>query len=244
VLYLRPAKEPERNQPIDWPQRLANRAGEARDSRLQKFYRAGTVRGDTPLASTPFVALDFETTGLDVEQHGIVSVGLIPFDLRRIRCAQARHWVVKPRKALVEESITYHGITHSDIQRAPDLSQVLDEILEALAGRVVVVHYRAIERRFLDAALQARIGEGIEFPVVDTLELEALAQREVPRGWLTRLRGHRRPSVRLADSRLRYGLPYYAPHHALTDALATAELFQAQVAHHYSPTTPVAELWR
>jgi DNA polymerase-3 subunit epsilon len=50
-------------------------------------------------------------------------------------------------------------------------------------------------------------------------------------------------SIRLADSRLRYNLPSYSAHHALIDALATAELLQAQVATHYATDTPVGELW-
>lgn len=50
-------------------------------------------------------------------------------------------------------------------------------------------------------------------------------------------------SIRLGDSRMRYGLPNYPSHHALTDALATAELFQAEVAYHLSPETPIGDIW-
>ncbi|MBB3142903.1 DNA polymerase III epsilon subunit-like protein [Halomonas organivorans] len=32
-------------------------------------------------------------------------------------------------------------------------------------------------------------------------------------------------------------------HHALTDALATAELLQVQIAYHYRPETPVGTIW-
>ena len=49
--------------------------------------------------------------------------------------------------------------------------------------------------------------------------------------------------MRLADSRRRYNLPAYQAHHALSDALACAELLQAQIAHHYSPHTPLRQLW-
>ena len=50
-------------------------------------------------------------------------------------------------------------------------------------------------------------------------------------------------SIRLADSRQRYGLPHYAAHNALIDAIATAELLQAQVLHHFGPQTRVSDLW-
>ncbi len=55
--------------------------------------------------------------------------------------------------------------------------------------------------------------------------------------------GKKPVSIRLADSRLRYQLPHYAAHNALIDAIATAELLQAQVLHHFSRETPVADLW-
>ena len=50
-------------------------------------------------------------------------------------------------------------------------------------------------------------------------------------------------SLRLHPSRERYHLPPYQAHHALIDALATAELLQAQIARHYAPDTPVGVLW-
>lgn len=232
-----------REEPPDWPARFSDLAYETHNDRLRSFYEAGSVSGQSPISEAPMVALDFETTGLNPEIHGIVSIGLVPFDIRRIYCRDARHWLVDPRRPMEKESVVIHGITDSDIEGAPDLVEVLDDLLNALAGRIVVVHYRAIERRFLDAALRLRLTEGIFFPVIDTMDLEARIYRQPPSLW-DRLRGRRRPSIRLADSRTRYGLPHYQPHNALTDALATAELLQAQIAYRYSPDTPVEALWR
>ena len=198
--------------PPDWPALFAELAQTARDPRLTRFYQAGTVSADTPLEQAPLLALDVETTGLDSRRDSIVSLGLVPFDLRRIRCREARYWVVKPACELSGQSVTFHHITHSDIQSAPRLDAVLDELLTAMAGKIMVVHYRPIERGFLDQAVR-----------------QLLDQQAV--------------SIRLADSRLRYGLPPYQAHHALTDALATAELLQAQTARHYPASTAVGDLW-
>lgn len=232
----------------DWPARFAELAAAARDPRLRAFYAAGAVAGDTPLKNVPMVALDVETTGLDPVRDEIVSIGVVPMDLACIRSSASRYWVVRPRAELHPESVTIHAITHAQIETAPDLGAIVDELLPALAGRVVVVHCREIERSFLAAALKARIGEGIEFPVIDTMELEARLHREPPRGLLAHLlaalfgRRRARLSIRLADSRERYKLPRYRAHHALTDALATAELLQAQVAQRFAPETPLRAL--
>lgn len=243
MFYLRPKEIQHSYQVPPWPELFGELARSARDYRLERFYRAGAVSGDTPLSEVPFVAMDFETTGLNVKKDAIVSIGLVPFTLQRIRWHQAKHWIVNPHKPMAEEAVVIHGITHSEIQTAPDLLLVLDELLTALAGAVIVVHHKQIERSFLASALQARLTEGIEFPVVDTMELEALIHRAKPLGLWARLRGQKPASIRLSDSRSRYHLPFYQPHHALTDALATAELLQAQIAHHYQPDTAIGDIW-
>lgn len=225
-----------------WPDWIAKLATQARDPRLKAFYDAGCVTPETPMAEVPLVAMDFETTGLDPNQHSIVSIGLTPLSLNRIYNRDARHWVVRPPLPLHQHSITFHGITHADIDQAPDLSDILEELLPALAGKVVVVHHRGIERPFLDVALKWRLNEGIRFPVIDTMAIEAHLHPHRMPGWFQRLRGQRPISIRLADARARYGLPHYTPHHALTDALASAELLQAQIQHHFGPHTPVDAL--
>ncbi|SFI12728.1 DNA polymerase-3 subunit epsilon [Pseudomonas guineae] len=231
------------NAPLDWAAQFAALAASAQDPSLRAFYQAGSVAADTPLEQVPLLALDVETTGLDANQHAIVSLGLLPFNLKRIRCGEAHYWVVKPASELSSQSVTFHHITHSDIRHAPRLGQILDELLTAMAGKVMVVHYRNIERSFLDQAVREQLGEGLQFPVIDTMQLEARLYPKRQPGWFDRLLGRQPVSIRLADSRQRYNLPSYQAHHALTDALATAELLQAQVATHFASETPVGELW-
>ncbi|MFI8610357.1 3'-5' exonuclease [Pseudomonas sp. NPDC077649] len=227
----------------NWSERLRLLGEAARDPRLAAFYRAGCPAAETPLGEAPLLALDVETTGLEPGRDAIVSLGLVPFDLRRIRCQEARYWVVRPSSELHGDSVTFHHITHSDVRHAPPLDAVLGEVLEALAGKLVVVHYHRIERGFLDQALRRQMGEGLLFPLLDTMALEARLHPRRRPGLLGRLRGQRPISIRLADSRQRYGLPAYRAHHALSDALATAELLQAQAATHHWTHTPVGELW-
>ena len=75
------------------------------------------------------------------------------------------------------------------------------------------------------------------------MQIEADIQRQQSQGLFNWLKGKRPQSIRLANSRLRYNLPTYPPHEALTDAIATAELFQAQIKHHFSPDTAIKKLW-
>lgn len=226
-----------------WPDYMARAAAAARDERLRHFLAGWHFQPSTPLGEASLVAMDFETTGLDPQRHSIVSIGVVPFTLERILFSQRQHWLLNPRFDLQDRSVTLHHITHADLANAPDLNLVLEEVLDALAGRLPVVHYRNIERAFLDSALRYRLGEGLLFPMIDTMALEARVYRQSLPARFKRWLGGKPVSIRLHDSRLRYGLPIYQPHHAALDALATAELFQAQVAARFDPATPIGELW-
>lgn len=226
---------------IDWENKFRQKQQLIQDPALLAFYGQALPPASTPMEDVVFLAMDFETTGLNAKEDDIITIGTVPFTLNRIFVNKARHWTVRPSKQLPEESIVIHGITHSDILDAPDLSEIYQEVLEQMAGKIMVVHYNAIERMFFDSALRARIGEGIEFPVVDTMELESTIQKKQFGGLLNRLKGKKPQSVRLGQSRSRYGLPLYTPHHALIDAIATAELLQAQIAHHYSKEQPLKD---
>jgi len=228
---------------IDWPNKFKRKVETARDEHIKRYYERDLPDATTPIEDVVFLAMDFETTGLDADNDDIITIGTVPFTLNRIFINQAKHWTVRPNKQLEEESVVIHGITHSDVLDAPDLSEVFDQVLEEMAGKVMVVHYQRIEREFFNRALMIRIEEGIEFPVVDTMHIETQIQQRDMGGLINRIRGKKPQSVRLGASRTRYGLPQYTPHHALTDAVATAELLQAQVAYHYDRKQPIGQFW-
>lgn len=229
---------------VDWPGRFNKLAARTRDPRLRAYYRQPPVPAHTPISRVPLLALDLETTGLDHRCDAIVSIGFIPIDDGRIHCNGARHWVVRPNLPVEIIAVTIHGISNSDLKAAPRFADRFEALLQAMAGKVIVAHCHEIERRFLKAASLMLIGEKLDFPVIDTMVAEEKKhphKRPNPiRRWLGEVDS---PSLRLDASRARYGLPSYHPHHALTDALATAELFLAQMQDRYSPDTPVSALW-
>lgn len=228
---------------LDWPQRFRTLAGQSRQPLLQQYYAAGMVTGNTAISDAPLLALDLETTGLNPAENGIVSIGIVPVQGDKICSSAAKQWLVKPRFALTRHSVTLHKITDSALADAPDLLDILPDFLAAITGKVLLVHCADIERQFLAAALTVRLGEPLYFPVIDTMQLEAQVHRAKPPSLWQRWRNIPQTSIRLAASRARYGLPPYTPHHAVTDALACAELFLAQRAARFSPSTPISKLW-
>ena len=184
----------------------------------------------TPLPSsradvhaTDFLALDLETTGLDPAADQIASIGYVPIRAGRVCMTGAQHTLVRIDGS-VEQSATIHGIVDAELDDAVPLEAALTELLDALKNRVLVLHHAPLDLRFLHAACQRLWDVPLNIRVVDTL---ALGQRRRPN---TRSEP-REGEFRLHALRHQYGLPRYPAHNALSDALATAELFLAMAAH-------------
>jgi DNA polymerase III subunit epsilon len=192
-------------------------SGPLRDYLSQPFPAPSTGHTDLRL-----LAVDLETTGLDPRRDGILSIGFVPVDGARITLAGARQVLVKATRE-VGQSAAIHGLTDDALAGGAPLEQALGIVLAALAERVLLAHHAAIERAFLSAACVQVFGTDVPFPSVDTMVLE--------RRLLEAGSGHEPPpdSLRLQTSRDRRGLPRYRSHEAMTDALACAELYLAQV---------------
>lgn len=222
----------------DWQSMFAEWAQEAPEGPLKRYYQAGMISLNTKLEDTPLLALDLETTGLDSSQNEIISLGVIPLSSKTIRCKGAQYWMAKPERSLHAESVTIHEITDAELEQAPPLAAILDEILIALTKQVVVVHCVSIERQFLLKAAMEIYGYPLYFPVLDTMGIEHQA---IHQPWWKRF--GKQPSLRLDACRQRYRLPRYKAHHALTDALSSAELLQAQIAYHLDPAADISDYW-
>ena len=194
-------------------------AGPLRDFLAVPFPDKGT-----DFREVSFVALDLETTGLDVKKDEILSIGLVELRNNRIDLATARHYLVTPSGAIPEASAVIHQITDDRAAEGRPLAEVMADVLPQLAGRVLIAHHARIERLFLKAACERLYGAGFLIPVADT---EALVRQ-----WLDRQQRHYKAGdLRLNALRQRYALPRYGAHNALSDALAAAELFVAYAAH-------------
>lgn len=166
------------------------------------------------------VALDLEATGLNPEQDHMVSVGLVEMHGMSIRLDTALHRVIRTSRAMPEEAAIIHQVTDDKAATGVPLDALMPEILARLKGRILLAHHAWVEQSFLSAACERLYGAPLVVPTIDT---QALAQR------LMRNRNQfvRSTSLRLFNLRSYYGLPRYKAHNALSDALATAELFLA-----------------
>ncbi|GIU95272.1 MAG: DNA polymerase III subunit epsilon [Gaiellaceae bacterium] len=164
-----------------------------------------------------FAVLDFEATGLDLERDHVLSFGVVPVERGRVRLADAVYRVVRPPITVPAASIRVHGIRPSELERAPRLEDVLDELVEALRDRVLVAHAAGVELGFL-RRIRRQYGRPRVRRAIDVLDLADELARRKPTSPAP-------PSERLAVLAAAHGVPVARTHHAFSDALTTAQLF-------------------
>lgn len=176
----------------------------------------------TPLGTLPIVSVDFETTGLHPQRDKLLSVGCVDVIGKQILLAKHYHQVIDVEQQLENDNVCVHQITEQESQAGKSLDVVVNELLLAIAGKVMLVHFNKIERAFLTQACWVLYGIKPQFPMIDTLLLANESLRK--KGFIIEPR-----DLTLSNLRQRYYLPNHNAHNALGDAVATAELYLAMM---------------
>lgn len=190
---------------------------------LKDFYAGAWPEPAAPASELRLLAIDLETTGLDPVTDQALSVGFVPVDGPEIVLDGARHILIRADTEVGQSAVLHH-LTDDMIAAGSPMADVLTEILAVLKGRILLAHFATIEVSFLSKACEIHFGAPLVVPRIDTLELH---HRLLSQGFDDEPRGD---DLRLWNARERYGLPVYAAHEALTDAMACAELYLGQVA--------------
>ena len=170
----------------------------------------------TALAALPAIALDLETTGLDVANDRIVQIGAVTMRGPVILSEPRIDTRVDPGVPIPAASTRVHGITDPAVTGAPRIAELIDSLAETLAGRVVIGQ----NIRFDLAVLRheaARAGvPWHEPPALDVAHLAGALDRGLV-------------DLGLESLANRFGITMEARHDALGDSLAAAEIFAALV---------------
>jgi DNA polymerase III subunit epsilon len=176
----------------------------------------------TPWREARLAVVDLETTGLDPAADQVISFASVPIDGGRIVAREALYGLVRPERDVPASSIEIHGIRPQDLLDAPPADAAFEELAAAVRGRELVAHAAWVERAFLSRPLRRR-GVNVPRTMLDTSAMWRLLCIE---------RTHRDPGmVRLGAIAESLGLPVHTPHHALGDALTTAQVFLALATH-------------
>jgi DNA polymerase-3 subunit epsilon len=165
-----------------------------------------------------FAIVDLETTGLDPRTHEVLSVGVVPVEGGRIIVGRAFYSTVRPLVAPDSRTVVVHGIRPVDAAAARPADEVASELVEQLGDRILVAHVADIERGFLTAWLR-----DLSYQPGRVVDTDILTRLVISRRGGPLVEAH----VGLGAAATRFGLPEHRRHHALGDALTTAQLFIA-----------------
>jgi len=151
------------------------------------------------------VAVDIETTGLNLDEDVIIEIGAVKFNGHRVEDTWTT--LVNPHRSIPRFITQLTGISNAMVRNAPNLTDVMDDFVRFVSNVPVVGHNISFDLKFLQraGALQYNID-------IDTYELAAVLMPTASR-------------YNLSALAQQLGVLLPATHRALDDARATHAVF-------------------
>jgi len=178
-----------------------------------------------PWASIVYWSLDIETGGLDPRRDPIIAVGMVSLRDGILRLGESYQTLIRPEdgREIRPDSVMAHQLVTGEVRQAPPLVEALEQVARRIREGALLVHHQSIDVAFLRQAFERHGLVWPRPPVVDTVELlHKLARKQ---RFVNPDLPDDAPNTKLGDARQAHGLPEYQAHDALTDAIATGELF-------------------
>lgn len=195
------------------------------------------VSRKTPIEDLSFVVLDTETTGLNIQEDQIISIGLVEVQGNSIDLSRSWEVLVKPdpnlkpkrkflgnislsKKSTRKGSIQIHGIRKVDAASGMEINDALSSLLSTLKSKIIVGHHISFDINMIDQALK-RAGAGkLKNHFIDTVQLARRLENP-----LHLYHQESQPYYSLDDLCRNYNIIMHDRHTALGDAYLTALLF-------------------
>jgi DNA polymerase III subunit epsilon len=197
-----------------------------RSVRREELHRSFVVLLDRPVARAEFLAVDTETNGLAGDLCELTEVGAVLVGGGELH--DTFDSLVRTERPLSRGIQRFTGITQPMVDAAPPPREVLEELGDLLAGRVLLAHSARFDTRVLRQAFERA---ELDWPRPPALCTVQLARRFAP---LVRRRG-------LASLAGSLGIDVDEVHRALPDALTCARVFCALFPKLCANATTVAE---
>lgn len=186
------------------------------EGRLQSWLQLPSAATDQPIASTRWVVVDTETSGLDIDTCRLLSIGAVAIRDDRLCLGDSFETVLQQPVSSSVDNILIHGISGNQQRAGQPMVPGLLDFLEFVGSSPLLAFHARFDATVLDRALQQTLGITLQRPWLDLAWLapalwpEQAAQRHSLDDWAA-----------AAD------LVAYARHSALADAAMTAELWLA-----------------
>ena len=169
-----------------------------------------------------WVALDCETTGLDVRRDRIVSIGAVRIVGNRLLTSQRLELLLRPDKAPSAASVRVHRLRERDLAQGLDAEQAMRRLLRFVGSRPLVGYYLEFDVAMLNREIWPMLG--VRLPQ-RKIEVSALYHDWKSRALPPHERGIRPIDLRFASLMADLGLPLREAHDATNDAVMAGLAF-------------------
>ena len=164
------------------------------------------------IENTRFVVLDTETTGLDIINDRILSIGAICIFSNNIDVADSFEIYLK-QEAFKAETVEIHGILKEGKLTKLSEAEAIEKFIDFIGNAVLVAHHTAFDIEMINAALKR-------------MELPKLKNKTIDTGILyKKLEGKKDSHFNLDVLCEEFNIPKHDRHTAAGDAFITALLF-------------------
>lgn len=164
------------------------------------------------IENTRFVVLDTETTGLDIINDRILSIGAICIVNNHIDVADSFEIYLK-QEAFKAETVEIHGILKEGKLTKLSEAEAIENFIDFIGNAVLVAHHTAFDIEMINAALKR-------------MELPKLKNKTIDTGILyKKLEGKKDSHFNLDVLCEEFNIPKHDRHTAAGDAFITALLF-------------------
>ncbi|CAJ0740569.1 DNA polymerase III PolC-type [Ralstonia edaphis] len=170
-----------------------------------------------------WIALDCETTGLNVRTDEIISIGAVRIVGNRILTSECLELLIRPQGEMRPESICVHRLRNRDLDSGVSIEQAVHTLLHFIGSRPLVGYYLEFDVAMLNRVVMPMLGIGLPQPKIEVSALYYDHQfRQLPP---YRQQGDPDLDLRFATVMKELDLPTWDAHEALNDAVMAALAF-------------------
>jgi len=168
-----------------------------------------------------WVALDCETTGLNVRSDEIISIAAVRILGNRVMASERLELLVRPERRVSAESVRVHHLREQDVAQGMEPEAALIQLMHFIGSRPLVGYYLEFDLAMIDKVLFPLLGMGLP---QRRNEVSAMYYdykfRQLPQH-----QQDRRIDLRFATLMNDLDLPLREAHDALNDAIMAALAF-------------------
>jgi len=169
-----------------------------------------------------WVALDTETTGLDVHRDQVVSIGAVRIVGNRLLTSQRLELLVRPERSMSAASVRIHQLRERDVAHGLDQEKAMRRLLEFIGSRPLVGYYLEFDVAMLNREIWPLLGVRLPQPKIEVSSMYYdWKNRQLP----AHERGNATIDLRFATMMNALGLPLREAHDALNDAVMAGLAF-------------------